>query len=205
MKRWNHILQLFLVFLLGAAVSLGAVCLRASQLRKDASGTAAQKTAEIENYLQRYFVAQYDETELADAVADAMVKATRDRWSYYISAADFAASAAVLLPAAAAAPAEELAAEFAAADADPSASCALLTAVSFAASAFVSDTFAALALWPALVACVSAIVLAAEAATFAASAAALLSSAACRSTATADLSAATSDFACSTADRSATN
>lgn len=47
------------------------------------------KTSEVSAYLEQYFIDDYDETKLADAAASAMVTATGDRWSYYLSAADY--------------------------------------------------------------------------------------------------------------------
>ena len=44
------------------------------------------KTAEIGAYLDRFFIDDYDEDALADAAASAMVAATGDRWSYYLTA-----------------------------------------------------------------------------------------------------------------------
>ena len=49
----------------------------------------ANKTSEISAYLENYFIDDYDEDKLADAAASAMVTATGDRWSYYLSAADY--------------------------------------------------------------------------------------------------------------------
>ena len=49
------------------------------------------KTSEISAYLDRFFIDDYDEETLADAAASAMVTATGDRWSYYISAGELAA------------------------------------------------------------------------------------------------------------------
>ena len=48
-----------------------------------------EKTSEISAYLEQYFIDDYDEDALADAAASAMVTATGDRWSYYLSAADY--------------------------------------------------------------------------------------------------------------------
>ena len=50
---------------------------------------AANKTSEVSAYLEQYFIDDYDENALADAAASAMVTATGDRWSYYLSAADY--------------------------------------------------------------------------------------------------------------------
>ena len=51
--------------------------------------TAVQnKTAEVDAYLDTFFIDDYEEDALADAAASAMVEATGDRWSYYLSAAE---------------------------------------------------------------------------------------------------------------------
>ncbi len=49
------------------------------------------KLAQLERYLGFYFVDGVDKTKLEDAAANAMVGALGDRWSYYISASEFAA------------------------------------------------------------------------------------------------------------------
>ncbi len=48
-----------------------------------------QKTAEISSYLEEYFIDEYDEDALADAAAAAMVEATGDEWSYYLTADEY--------------------------------------------------------------------------------------------------------------------
>ena len=48
-----------------------------------------RKTAEISSYLEEYFIDEYDEDALADAAAAAMVKATGDEWSYYLTADEY--------------------------------------------------------------------------------------------------------------------
>ena len=48
-----------------------------------------QKTAEISSYLEEYFIDEYDENALADAAAAAMVEATGDEWSYYLTADEY--------------------------------------------------------------------------------------------------------------------
>lgn len=50
----------------------------------------ATKTTELESYIDKYFVGDADKTAMADAAASAMVTATGDRWSYYISADSYA-------------------------------------------------------------------------------------------------------------------
>ena len=49
-----------------------------------------QKTAEISDYLGEYFIDEYDEQALADAAAAAMVEATGDEWSYYLTVDEYA-------------------------------------------------------------------------------------------------------------------
>lgn len=49
----------------------------------------SQKTAEIAAYLDEFFIDEYDEDALADAAAAAMVEATGDEWSYYLSAEEY--------------------------------------------------------------------------------------------------------------------
>lgn len=48
-----------------------------------------QKTAEISDLLEDFFVDDYDEQALANAAAAAMVEATGDEWSYYLSADEY--------------------------------------------------------------------------------------------------------------------
>lgn len=47
------------------------------------------KAAEIQSYLDRYFVGEIDETALTDGLAEGMIAGTGDRWSYYVSKADY--------------------------------------------------------------------------------------------------------------------
>lgn len=47
------------------------------------------KTEEISQYLDAYFVDEYDPEQLADGAAAGMIAATGDEWSYYISAEDY--------------------------------------------------------------------------------------------------------------------
>ena len=51
--------------------------------------TASAKLAEIEDYLDAYFVDDYDSAEIADAAAAAAIDATGDQWSYYIPASEY--------------------------------------------------------------------------------------------------------------------
>ncbi|MBR6424642.1 MAG: S41 family peptidase [Oscillospiraceae bacterium] len=48
----------------------------------------ALKALEVGQYIDTYFIDEYDTDEMNDAIASAMVESTGDRWSYYISAND---------------------------------------------------------------------------------------------------------------------
>ena len=67
------------------AAILGSSIVTMRLMRREQTPAEA-KTAEIGAYLDRFFIDDYDETELADAAAAAMVSATGDRWSYYLTA-----------------------------------------------------------------------------------------------------------------------
>ena len=67
------------------AAILGSSIVTMRLMRREQTPVEA-KTAEISAYLDRFFIDDYDETELADAAAAAMVSATGDRWSYYLTA-----------------------------------------------------------------------------------------------------------------------
>ena len=49
------------------------------------------KLDQLEDLIDQRFIGEADLTKLEDAAADAMIKATGDRWSYYISAEEYAA------------------------------------------------------------------------------------------------------------------
>lgn len=51
----------------------------------------ADKAAEVEAYLDAYFIDDYTAEDLADGAAAGMVAATGDEWSYYITAEEYAA------------------------------------------------------------------------------------------------------------------
>ena len=93
MKKPVKILLLVLLFLFAIGATFFITYREAGTLYRMqlASGSSASlKTAEISSYLERYFIDDYDEKELADAAAEAMVEATGDRWSYYLSAEEYA-------------------------------------------------------------------------------------------------------------------
>ena len=93
MKKPVKILLLVLLFLFAIGATFFITYHEAGalyRLEMSSGSSASLKTAEISSYLERYFIDDYDEKELADAAAEAMVEATGDRWSYYLSAEEYA-------------------------------------------------------------------------------------------------------------------
>lgn len=82
LKKWQKSLILVLAF----AVAILGSAIVTMQLTYREQTPAEAKTAEIGAYLDRFFIDDYDEDMLADAAASAMVEATGDRWSYYLTA-----------------------------------------------------------------------------------------------------------------------
>lgn len=82
LKKWQKIIILALAF---AVAILGSAIVTMQLTRREQTPVEA-KTAEISAYLDRFFIDDYDEEKLADAAASAMVEATGDRWSYYLTA-----------------------------------------------------------------------------------------------------------------------
>lgn len=91
MKKTPKILLLVFLFVFAVGATFLITFHEAGKLYSASASqsAAAKKTAEIDSYLQKYFIDDYDEDKLADAAASAMVTATGDRWSYYLSAADY--------------------------------------------------------------------------------------------------------------------
>ena len=92
MKKFWKILLLVLAF----AAAIGAAVLitytqTANYYMNEAypASRTAQKTEEIQAYLDYYFIDDYDDEKLADAAAAAMIEATGDQWSYYLTAAEY--------------------------------------------------------------------------------------------------------------------
>jgi len=54
-------------------------------------GLKPSKLEQLEDLIQEKFVGEADRTAMEDAAAEAMVKSTGDRWSYYIPAAEYEA------------------------------------------------------------------------------------------------------------------
>ncbi len=81
-NKFFVVLSYLLVAVLASGLTLGAIAL----------GTAGEsyKLEELSELIQQRFIGDADVTAIEDAAAIAMVSALGDRWSYYISAADYA-------------------------------------------------------------------------------------------------------------------
>ena len=94
MKKVIQFLAVVMLMLLTAVVTFSVTYQELgsgspAQLQQGGASQASQKIDEIEAYLQRYFIDDYDEAALADAAAAAVIEATGDRWSSYISADEY--------------------------------------------------------------------------------------------------------------------
>ena len=83
------------LFLCGCIVTTATGCLSSflpvKTATEDDSAPAYQdKLEEVLSVIDQYYVDEYDEEALGDYLAQAAVAATGDRWSYYISAEDYA-------------------------------------------------------------------------------------------------------------------
>lgn len=87
MKRF---LGIILILVLLAATAGTTYVLTSRELAGSyAPSETVKKIEEIEQYLEHFFIDDYSETEIGDAAATALIQATGDEWSYYISAADY--------------------------------------------------------------------------------------------------------------------
>jgi len=83
MKRLTRLLSYILVAALSSAVTFGF-------MQPEVSPNIAKLT-QLESMLEAKFIGEVDETALGDGAAAGMVAALGDRWSYYISASEYAA------------------------------------------------------------------------------------------------------------------
>ncbi len=94
MKRWTQILLYILIVLFFICCTfIGTVFWMQGRYETALSSDAVKyKMQSIERMLEHCFIGDYDaevlEQAAADGAAAAMIKATGDRWSYYISASD---------------------------------------------------------------------------------------------------------------------
>ena len=83
MTNKRKLIQKILSYILVAALASGITWFLADTVPNS-------KLERLADVIDRRFVGQADETAIQDAAADAMIRALGDRWSYYISAADYA-------------------------------------------------------------------------------------------------------------------
>lgn len=76
--------------ILARAASYVLVAVAASAVTFILFGTPKSKLDQLQELIQTRFIGEVDQTALEDAAASAMVDAIADRWSYYISAEDYA-------------------------------------------------------------------------------------------------------------------
>lgn len=96
MKK-RYIMTTIALMLLTATVTYGATFYLSKQsydnkigeLNKRAEEYA--KISEVQNYIEKYYVNDYEESDLTDGAAAGMVAYLGDKWSYYLNAEQFAA------------------------------------------------------------------------------------------------------------------
>lgn len=82
-SKWTRILLRSISYILVAAIASAATMLY--------FGLSDSKLTELEKLIDKKFVGQYDEDDVQDAAAAAMVAALGDRWSFYATAEEFEA------------------------------------------------------------------------------------------------------------------
>ena len=85
MKKSILVFALVAAFLSGA---FAALSVQTMLRRPEPESPALEKAKEVYEVLDTRYIGEVDEDVMCDAVAEAMVYATGDRWSYYISAKD---------------------------------------------------------------------------------------------------------------------
>ncbi len=96
MKKRFNLLMLLVPVLMAAGVTFVITLNEVSENYQAAYAAAVEnsdygKLQEIRAYLDAYFVDELDDESLLDGAAAGMIEGTGDRWSYYISASDYAA------------------------------------------------------------------------------------------------------------------
>lgn len=87
MKKFRTVVLVLALMAASAAVTF---CITYRELSSVMYSTpTGAKTEEISQYLDAYFIDEYDAEKLADGAAAGMIAATGDEWSYYISAEDY--------------------------------------------------------------------------------------------------------------------
>ncbi len=95
MNRFFKALTVFVVALFAAGVTF-VITYTEMEKRQEVTvnyvvetSALSEKVNEIAKYINRYFVGDADEQTINDAISAAMIASLGDRWSYYISAADW--------------------------------------------------------------------------------------------------------------------
>lgn len=88
MKKVWKFLSYVLVAVLASVTTLAFA---GGAVQTGTAGSAQSKLDQLEALIQSRFVGEADQTAMEDAAARAMIAALGDRWSYYISAADYQA------------------------------------------------------------------------------------------------------------------
>lgn len=89
MNKIQKVLTSVLSYLLVAVVAASLTLLAVAPNGQNSQGTT--KLDALQQLIVSHFIGEVDETALGDAAAEAMIEAMGDRWSYYVSAKDFAA------------------------------------------------------------------------------------------------------------------
>lgn len=95
MKRLQKMLTALALMLFGASVAFvitftGLSGYYSTRLQSVTDSPVSNKTAEVQAYIDQYFVGEYDNAVLADGAAAGMVAATGDEWSQYLTAEQYA-------------------------------------------------------------------------------------------------------------------
>lgn len=89
MKKVWKVLSYVLVAALSSCITLAAAAHAAPGGIIGVATGATGKLDQLESLIEERFIGEVDTTAIEDAAAEAMVDALGDRWSYYISAADY--------------------------------------------------------------------------------------------------------------------
>ena len=91
MKKTAKVLLIAFLFVCAIGATFFITLHEAQRLTApQAQSAAGEKIDEIMEYMDYYFVDEYDESAMSDAAAAALVEANGDRWSYYLSADEYA-------------------------------------------------------------------------------------------------------------------
>ena len=91
MKKTAKVLLIAFLFVCAIGATFFITLHEAQRLTApQAQSAAGDKIDEIMEYMDYYFVDEYDESAMSDAAAAALVEANGDRWSYYLSAEEYA-------------------------------------------------------------------------------------------------------------------